>query len=57
MNKISERMSNIRKDIRATQGDSKLSNADKREKLRSLQDKINQLAEQGNSLVNERVPY
>lgn len=57
MNKISDNMSKVRKEIRAVQADKEMSKADKREKLRTLQDKINALAEQGIQLARGKVPY
>lgn len=57
LNKISQNMSAVRKEIREVQGDKDLSNADKRAKLRELQERINRMAETGSSLARERVPY
>lgn len=57
LNKISQNMSAVRKEIREVQGDTSLSNADKRAKLRELQERINRMAEMGNSLAREVVPY
>lgn len=57
LNKISQNMSAVRKEIRAVQGDASLDNAEKREKLRELQDRINRMAESGNALARERIPY
>lgn len=57
LNKISDNMSKVRKEIRAVQADKEMSKADKREKLRTLQDKINTLAEQGIQLARGKVPY
>ncbi|MNW38065.1 hypothetical protein D3C74_151240 [compost metagenome] len=57
LNKLSQNMSAVRKEIRTVQGDSNLSNAEKREKLRELQERINRIAESGNNLAREVVPY
>jgi len=57
MGKISSNMSSVRKEIRSVQGDKSLSNEEKRQKLRELQDQINQMAEEGNSLARGKVPY
>ncbi|MNB79514.1 hypothetical protein D3C75_262490 [compost metagenome] len=57
LNKLSQNMSAVRKEIRAVQGDSNLSNAEKRDKLRELQERINRIAESGNTLAREVVPY
>ncbi|MNO45392.1 hypothetical protein D3C76_356580 [compost metagenome] len=57
LNKISKNMSSVRKEIRAVQGDKNLSNAEKRDKLRELQERINRMADQGNSIARKVVPY
>ncbi|MBA9088825.1 hypothetical protein FHR92_005370 [Fontibacillus solani] len=57
LNKLNQNMSAVRKEIRAVQGDRNLSNAEKRDKLRELQERINRIAEQGNSMAREVVPY
>lgn len=57
LNKISQNMSAVRKEIRAVQADKDLSNQEKRDKLRELQERINRMAEMGNSLAREVVPY
>ncbi|MMZ70634.1 hypothetical protein D1872_337250 [compost metagenome] len=50
-------MSAVRKEIRSVQADTDLSNKDKRDKLRELQERINKMAETGNSLAREVIPY
>ncbi|WP_110933249.1 LPD38 domain-containing protein [Paenibacillus bouchesdurhonensis] len=57
LNKISQNMSSVRKQMRDVQNDKSLSNKDKRERLRALQERINEMAEAGNSLAREIVPY
>ncbi|WP_110930685.1 LPD38 domain-containing protein [Paenibacillus bouchesdurhonensis] len=57
LNKISQNMSSVRKQMRDVQNDQSLSNKDKRERLRALQERINEMAEAGNSLAREIVPY
>lgn len=57
LNKISQNMSAVRKEIREVQGDTKLSNAEKRAKLRELQERINRMAEVGSNLARGKVPY
>lgn len=57
LGKISQNMSAVRKEIRNVQGDENLSNKEKRDKLRELQDRINKMAEMGNSLASDIVPY
>ncbi|WP_410512041.1 hypothetical protein PaeBR_18655 [Paenibacillus sp. BR2-3] len=57
MAKISKQMSVIRKDMRAVQDDKSLSNKDKRDELRKLQQSINDMAERGNELAKGQVPY
>lgn len=57
MNKISSNMSAVRKEIRAVQANTDLSNKEKRAKLRELQDKINAMAEKGNTIAKKRIPY
>lgn len=57
LNKISTNMSAVRKEIREVQGDEDISNADKRAKLRELQERINRMAEMGNGLARDRIPY
>ncbi|MNM10419.1 hypothetical protein D3C81_205440 [compost metagenome] len=57
LNKISQNMSAVRKEIRSVQADTDLSNKDKRDKLRELQERINKMAETGNSLAREVIPY
>jgi hypothetical protein len=53
MNKISKSMSSVRKEIRDVQNDTDMSNATKRDRLRELQEKINNYAETGNELANK----
>lgn len=55
--KISKQMSAIRADMRDVQGDSSLSNSQKRDELRKLQQSINDMAERGNDLARDKVPY
>lgn len=57
LSKISQNMSAVRKEIRFVQADTTLSNTDKRAKLRELQERINKMAEMGNSLSRDVVPY
>ncbi|OMF98171.1 hypothetical protein BK147_11155 [Paenibacillus sp. FSL R7-0337] len=57
MDRISKRMSAIRKQQREVQQDSSLSNKAKREELRKLQQSINDMAEYGNELARNTVPY
>ncbi|WP_059049986.1 LPD38 domain-containing protein [Paenibacillus senegalimassiliensis] len=57
LNKISTNMSAVRKEIREVQGDEDISNADKRAKLRELQGRINRMAEMGNGLARDQIPY
>lgn len=53
MNKISKSMSSVRKEIRDVQNDTNMSNSTKRDRLRELQEKINNYAETGNELANK----
>ncbi|MNM82242.1 hypothetical protein D3C81_942670 [compost metagenome] len=55
--KISKQMSAIRADMRDVQGDKSLSNKQKRDELRKLQQSINDMAERGNDLARDKVPY
>lgn len=57
MAKISKEMSAVRKDMRAVQDDKSLSNKEKRAELRKLQESINGMAERGNDLARDTVPY
>lgn len=57
MAKISKNMSAIRADVRDVQSDKGMSNKQKREELRKLQQSINDMAEYGNSLASGQVPY
>ncbi|MNW16744.1 hypothetical protein D3C71_2156990 [compost metagenome] len=57
MAKISKQMSEIRADMRDVEGDKSLSNKEKRDELRKLQQSINDMAERGNELARDRVPY
>lgn len=58
LGKISRSMSAVRTDIRNVQNDVNLDNKAKREKLRELQEKINQLAEMGNDYARKaNIPY
>lgn len=55
--KISKQMSKVRASMRDVQGDSSLSNRQKRDELRKLQQSINDMAERGNDLARDKVPY
>ncbi|KKO51163.1 LPD38 domain-containing protein [Paenibacillus sp. DMB20] len=55
--KISENMSSIRTQMRELEGDTKIDKKQKREKLRQMQESINQLAQKGIEIANGRVPY
>ncbi|MEK4142136.1 LPD38 domain-containing protein [Paenibacillus sp. FSL M7-0547] len=55
--KISKNMSKIRADMRDVQNDKSLSNKAKRDELRKLQQSINDMAERGNDLARDTVPY
>lgn len=55
--KISKQMSAIRADMREVQSDKSLSNKVKRDELRKLQQSINDMAERGNDLAKDKVPY
>lgn len=57
LDKLSDKMSEVRKQIRSVQADKVMSKADKRARLRELQDKINTYAGQGNELARGKVPY
>lgn len=55
--KISKQMSAIRADMRDVQNNTSISNKDKRVELRKLQQSINDLAQRGNELARDKVPY
>jgi hypothetical protein len=55
--KISKSMSAIRADMRDVQNDTSISNREKRDELRKLQQSINDMAQRGNELARDRVPY
>ncbi len=55
--KISKQMSAIRADMRDVQNDTSISNKDKRDELRKLQQSINDMALRGNELARDKVPY
>ncbi|MEK8206778.1 LPD38 domain-containing protein [Paenibacillus sp. FSL L8-0696] len=57
LGKISKQMSAIRADMRDVQEDKSLSNKTKRDELRKLQQSINDMAERGNDLARDIVPY
>lgn len=57
MAKISKSMSKIRAQMRDVQDNEDLSNKQKRDELRKLQESINAMAEVGNGLARDKVPY
>lgn len=57
MAKISKSMSKIRAQMRDVQDNDDLSNKQKRDELRKLQESINAMAEMGNGLARDKVPY
>ncbi|OMD92980.1 hypothetical protein BSK49_00935 [Paenibacillus odorifer] len=57
LGKISKQMSAIRADMRDVQEDKSLGNKTKRDELRKLQQSINDMAERGNDLARDTVPY
>lgn len=58
LNKISQNMSVVRKEIRSIQADEDMGNKEKREKLRNLQEKINNMADKGNEFARKyKIPY
>jgi len=57
MDKVSSAMGDVRKEIRSIQDNKSLSNKNKREQLRTLQDRINELAAIGVQMSRDQVPY
>lgn len=57
MNRISTSMGDIRKDMRALEGDTTMDRVQKRAQLRTLQQSINELAQQGIEMSKGKVPY
>ncbi|GAA0382740.1 LPD38 domain-containing protein [Paenibacillus motobuensis] len=57
LNKINQNMSKVRMEIRVVQEDTSISNKEKRTRLRELQDKLNNMAEKGNTIARNKIPY
>lgn len=57
LDKLSSNMSQMRAEIRNIQNDKTLGNSDKRQRMRELQERINEIAETGNQAVRGQVPY